>query len=87
MSKDKVFTGFAKEKELKFGIITELSWTREQYDEMGKYFNEKGYLNVDLLKAASGQPYMQINTYGVTGGGAAAPIVQPSQENENALPF
>lgn len=84
---EKVFTGFAKSKELKFGKIVQLSWNREQYEELGKYFTDSGYINVDLLTSASGTPYMQVNTYNVSGASSSAPIAKPSQEDDNALPF
>ncbi len=84
---EKVFTGFAKSKELKFGKIVQLSWNREQYEELGKYFTDSGYINVDLLTSASGTPYMQVNTYNVSGASLSAPIAKPSQEDDNALPF
>lgn len=81
MSETKVFTGFAKDKKLKFGTITQLSWTRDQYEELGQYFNESGYLNVDLLRAKSGKPYMSINTYGVSGSTTGnAPIATPDMD-------
>ena len=86
----KVYTGFAKTKELKFGKVTELSWSREQYEELGKYFTDSGYINVSLLTSASGDPYMQVNMWNVNGAGASssnAPIATPAQEDDNALPF
>lgn len=84
MSDTKVFTGFAKDKKLPFGTITQLSWTREEYEKLGKYFNAAGYINVDLLRSkASGSPYMQINTYGIEGVVDNAPIATPdSMEDE-----
>ena len=65
MNNTKVFTGSVSEKDSKFGTITQLSWSREQYQELGKYINEKGYLNIDLLRSRENKPYMKINTYGV----------------------
>lgn len=65
MSDTKVFTGYAKDKKLSFGTITQLSWTKEQYKELGQYFNASGYINVDLMRSRNGAPYMQVNTYGL----------------------
>jgi len=86
-NQEKVFTGFAKDKKLKFGTITQLSWTREQYEELGEYFNDSGYINVDLMRGKSGSPYMSVNMYNVSGNGGSsqAPIATPAQEED--VPF
>lgn len=79
---DTVFTGFAKDKKLKFGTITQLSWTKEQYEELGQYFSDSGWLNVDLMRAKNGKPYMKVNTYGVTASTSTSntPIATPAED-------
>ena len=77
-----IYTGFAKDKQLKHGNIVQLSWTKEQYEKLGEYFNKGGYINVDLKRGKNGSPYMEINTYNVENVSGDAPIYTPAEDDD-----
>ena len=43
---DKIFLGSAKQREGKFGLFFSLSFSKKDYEEMGKHFNDRGYVNL-----------------------------------------
>jgi len=61
---------------------------------INEHANEKGYVNLDLLRGKSGQPYLKLNTFVPTVKAedaetttAAAPEVQLAEATSDDLPF
>lgn len=66
MSDEKKFVDglFVKEKTLKYGPITELSFKVEEFTQwMKEHVNDKGYVNVTILKSKDGKPYAKLNDW------------------------
>jgi hypothetical protein len=66
MSDEKKFVEglFVKEKELKYGPLTELSFNVDKFTAwIEKHCNEKGYVNVTIAKSKEGKPYAKLNDW------------------------
>lgn len=66
MSDEKKFVDglFVKEKELKYGPITELSFKVEDFKQfLDENKNAKGYVNVSIMKSRDGKPYAKLNDW------------------------
>lgn len=89
MSEEKKFVDglFVKEKTLKYGPITELSFKVEEFTQwMKEYVNDKGYVNVTIKKAKeSGKPYAELNDWKPEPKDDASP--RPTFEEPDDLPF
>lgn len=43
---DKIFIGTVKTREGKFGAFQSISFSKKDYEEMAKHFNDRGYINL-----------------------------------------
>jgi len=77
------YTGFAKDRKTKFGSITSISFTEEHLEELKKYINDAGWVNIDVMRSKEGKPYMKINTYGLENVESQAPIATPAVEDDD----
>lgn len=78
MSDEKKFVDglFVKEKELKYGPVTELSFNVDKFTAwIEKHCNEKGYVNVTIAKSKDGKPYAKLNDW--------KPDNKPEEVNKN----
>lgn len=64
---EKLFVGNAKYRELSFGRITALGFSKDDLEKLTNNLNTNGWVNVDIKESREGAPYMEINTYGQEG--------------------